>query len=196
MDRWRNRRRVEDEDYSDGETVTPPPSRGQATAGARVSGSMDGPYDAIPRRSQEAPTSPTGGAFNKGYKLSSPPMGGQQQMRSAPPNNYPYGQQPQYRRASAPVSQKHSQQVPGPYGRGQDEFSEGSLTPSDELEDGPMGRTPGVPPPRRLSKAQRFLGIGDEGGRRGSAGDYIGQDDGGYVDGRPEKTRPKWMIWK
>jgi hypothetical protein len=105
-------------------------------------------------------------------------------------NPYPQAGGGVYRRASAPVSQKHSEQVPGPYSRGQDEYSEGSLTPTDDMEDGPPGRTPGVQP-RRLSKAERFFGIGDEGPTRAST-----YENGGYLDVRPEKTKPRWMIWK
>jgi hypothetical protein len=198
MDRLRGRGRREDEEeyYSD-EEGTPPPSRRQQ------GGQFDGPQ----RRSLEGRE----GAYKQGHSLGSPPLGsGAAQQQQPPPpntgtNTYPYQsqQQPQYRRASAPVSQKHSQQqVPGPYGRGQDEFSEGSMmSGDDDYEDGPMGRTPGVQP-RRLSKAERFFGIGDE-GRNGNGNGKLrktqrfeGDEGTGYVDGRVESGKKKWMIWK
>jgi hypothetical protein len=202
MDRFRGKgkKNQEDEDYTDSEGENPPPSRGQtqpyaapmdpAVAGGspqKPSYANDGAYDVPPGRS----AGQTGTAYNKGYNLS-PPLASAQQpnSRAAPGNPYPQAGGGVYRRASAPVSQKHSEQVPGPYSRGQDEYSEGSLTPTDDMEDGPPGRTAGVQP-RRLSKAERFFGIGDEGPKRAST-----YDNGGYVDGKPEKTRPRWMIWK
>ena len=211
--RLRGKKDAEEDEYSDDETATPPPSRGQAhqsgtasnqpaVAGARGMPPQqppgygnDGPYETArngvpPRRAGEPPVD----TYGKGYNLTAPPMGAStQEPRSTNTANNPYPSQSgsNYRRASAPVSQKHSEQVPGPYGRAQDEYSEGSLTPSDDLEEGPPGRTPGVQP-RRLSKAERFFGIGDDGGRAGAPM----QDEGAYVDGRQEKTKPKWMIWK
>ncbi|KAK3720827.1 hypothetical protein LTR37_003490 [Vermiconidia calcicola] len=215
MDRFRKKpgqdaageERYDDEegDYSDDGTVTPPQSRGQpapqlwrpahegpASAGAErtqqvpsygYDGANEAPRNggAPPRQSVEQ----SGTAYSRGYNLSSPPLGSAQEPRATTANN-PYPSQSQ-RRASAPVSQKHSQQVPGPYGHAQDEYSEDSLTQSEEYDDRPPGRGPGMQP-RRLSKAERFFGIGDEGGpRRGSM-----QDDGGYM----EKEKPRWKIWK
>ena len=62
-------------------------------------------------------------------------------------------------------------------------------------DDGPPGRTPGVQP-RRLSKAERFFGIGDDSGRRPNA---PAQYDENYVDGgrsEKKKKKPNWMVWK
>ena len=204
MDRLRGRGKKqenEDDDYSSGsETPSRSQSRGQQYDGsndqAQVAraGTMphdrsygnDGAYDAVPCQSAEQPSN----SYNKGYNLT-PPLGSGQQARGASTsNNNPYPQSGNYRRGSAPVSQKHSQQVPGRYARNGDEYSEGSLTPSDEYDDGPQGRTPGVAP-RRFSKAERFFGIGDEGGKRPPP-----QDEGGYADGREEKSKPKWMVWR
>ena len=200
MDRFRgrNKKNQGDDDYTDSEGGTPPPSYGQPQQFAgptdlagrqpqKPGYANDGAYDAPPGRS----AGQSGTAYNQGYNLSPPLTSSQQpnsRMRSG--NPYPQAGGGVYRRASAPVSQKHSEQGPGPYSRGQDEYSEGSLTPTDDMEDGPPGRTPGVQP-RRLSKAERFFGIGDEGPKRAST-----YDNGAYVDGRPEKTKPRWMIWK
>ena len=200
--RGRDKKNNEDEDdFTDSDGETPPPSRGQpqqdapptqpAPAASRqpqqANYANDGGYDVAPRRSAEQ----TGTAYySKGYNLS-PPLSSSQQPRAAPTTNAnPYPPSEGYPRASAPTSQKHSEQAPGPYSRGQDEYSQDSLTPTDDMEDGPPGRTPGVQP-RRLSKAERFFGIGDEGPKRASA-----YDNGGYVDGRQEKAKPRWMIWK
>ena len=200
MDRLRGRGKQNNEDYTDSEGGTPPPSRGQRQQYAapmqsqppanrqpqQASYANDGGYDVAPRRSTEQ----TGTAYySKGYNLS-PPLSSSQQTRAPPTNNTTYPQSGAYRGVSAPTSQNHSEQVPGPYNRGQDEYSQDSLTPTDDMEDGPPGRTPGVQP-RRLSKAERFFGIGDEGPKRAST-----YDNGGYVDGRQEKAKPKWMIWK
>jgi hypothetical protein len=153
----------------------------------------DGAYDArngsAPQRSlDQAGTA----AYGKGYNLSSPPIGAsaQQSPPMQPVNNNPYPQSTARRDVRAPFSQKVTQQMPS-YGRSQDEFEEGSLTPSDEYDDGPPGSTPGVPS-RRFSKAERFFGIGDDGSRRQSTQ----QDNGGYVEGYPEKKKPGWKIWK
>lgn len=215
MDRLRGRGKKhedEEEDWSDGETATPPPSRGQNQqfGGVPVKGPTqqpgygnDGPYDAAgmpARQSLDAPPRTTAG-YKPGYDIPPAPRGSQEQQRAMDPRisaspNYPYPAQQQRQQAQAaqarsgggaPVSQKHTQQqVPGPYGRAQDEFSEGSLTPSDEFDDGPMGRTPGVQP-RRLSKAERFFGIGEGNGRPGES---IQEPP---VEG---KSKPKWMIWR
>lgn len=192
MDKFRakGRKGKEEDECTDSEGGTPPPSHGQErpyisapmqqdVAGRppqKQSYPPDGAYDVPSSRSADQT-----GAFNKGYNLS-PPLGSSQQPPAATTNPYPSAGGGVYRRASAPVSQKHSEQVPGPYSRGQDEYSEGSLTPTDDMEDGPPGRTPGVQP-RRLSKAERFFGIGDDGPKRASTYDS-------------EKTKPKWKIWK
>ncbi|KAK3054267.1 hypothetical protein LTR09_004535 [Extremus antarcticus] len=216
MDRFRGKSKKgpqhEDDDgeWSDGgDTVTPPPSRG-AIAGAAAQPptqsrgyGADGPYDAAPapRQSLDAPQR-TGGAYKQGYNLGSPPLGqstasgarGVSAQQQPPSNNYPhptqqpaqFSQQQQSRRASAPVSQKHSQQqVPGPYGRGQDELSEGSFTGSEgEFDDRPPQQR------RRMSKAERFFGIGDD-GANGNGG-YAEDGDGAGTG----KKKPKWMVWK
>ncbi|KAK5172105.1 uncharacterized protein LTR77_003743 [Saxophila tyrrhenica] len=241
----RDGRDEEEEDYSSEEgderdESTPPDSRGQGqqqqqqqfwgqqpagAVAARGTGRQphgtDGAYDA-PRGSVDNPPR-SGGAYQQGYDLASPPLGSSRPTQaSAGSNNnndpYPTQQQqpptsssgPWYRRVSAPFSQKHAQRVPSPslYNRGrgqdQDEYSdEGSFTPSDEYEDGddrgyeddegPQGRTPGQQP-RRLSKAERFFGMGEEGSGGSAAG-------GGYGNGNGEDRegggrRGKWKIWK
>ena len=100
------------------------------------------------------------------------------------------------------VSQKHTQFTSGRglfrRGDGQryaDDEDEGSLTPSEEEfydpAEEPQGRTPGLAP-RRMSKAERFFGIGEPGGRVGGGGGGTYEDAG--VEG--EGKRRKWQIWK
>lgn len=153
----------------------------------------DGAADAR-RHVSSPPTQDSTHAYNKGYNLSSPPIGSAQPERQLTNSNqYP---QPGNRRASAPTKAK--QQPANEPWRQQDERSEGSLTPSDEYDDRPPATRPGMQG-RRPSKAERFFGIGDDGGPWGGSGARKSsyQQDGGYEDEDAQpRQKPKWMIWK
>ncbi|KAF2161934.1 hypothetical protein M409DRAFT_69453 [Zasmidium cellare ATCC 36951] len=137
----------------------------------------------------------------------------QPQPRTAtqPPsaNNNPYPQSG-YRRVSAPAPSNTKAPPPARQGYdGADYDSEGSLTPSedftdyDEDEAEPRGNKPPAPV-RRGSKAERFFGIGDGGGRHSMDGGRRSMDQGRPVFGggllKRSNTaggeRSKWKIWK
>jgi len=193
-------------------------------------GDRDGTHD--PRRNFSGPPASSsantagprgpGGAYDKGYNLASPPVGasGQRQQEVREDHRYPQS----HRRSSAPTtdqrlpSQPPQQRANGPWrpwrrttqpGRQQEveEYSddgEGSLTPSDEYVDAPP--PPATTQARRPSKAERFFGIGDEGGPWGGGGggarrqslQQREEEDGGFEEQGQgnEKRKPGWRIWR
>ncbi|KAK3675736.1 hypothetical protein LTR78_004377 [Recurvomyces mirabilis] len=230
---------------------TPPPSRGgggmmggqgfQQQSNAMGHGMHSDGYETqpAPPRSREAD------AYQKGYTLSSPPIGSTQPQRfnAVSSNNNPYpqyaqgggntnpGTRPKYQ-GQLPHQQ---QQVRGgavprhaanePWRDGQqdyNEYSEGSLTPSDEYinPNEKFGAAGGRHGPamqgRRPSKAERFFGIGAESGPwgrgGGGGGGRVQKDEGGYGDhgefddgegyeddgfeGEPQKRKASWKIWQ
>ena len=79
------------------------------------------------------------------------------------------------------------------------DYSEGSLTPSDEYMEEPQRPQQ----TRRPSKAERFFGINDEGGLGGWGGRKMagggGGGEGGYEDEEGEegvRKRKGWKIWQ
>ncbi|KAK5116294.1 hypothetical protein LTR85_009266 [Meristemomyces frigidus] len=213
----RGKRQDEQDGYSRSPTPSPPPSRGQdlsqnarqydekpagvATGAAAKRGQRDqydGQDDVRDERRNVSEQQPAGhnstNAYNKGYNLSSPPIGSAPAARQAPANNNPYPQSG-YRRSSAPVESRSNQPAANERWRGDDEYSEGSLTPSDEYEEKqPAGPRPGVQA-RRPSKAERFFGIGQEGGPWGGDGGAgrrpsVQQDDSGFEEGGAGKKKP------
>jgi hypothetical protein len=226
MERLRGRKRigreVGEDGYSRSPTPSPPPSRGQQMSGAAQQyAAVDAAAPGQPGRRvsadqpRAAPAGPPSGAFNKGYNLASPPIG---PTRPAPPtvpggaNNNPYPQSG-IRHASAPVSNsrggapRQAHNEPWRHDDDMEYDSQGSLTPSDELDDGKyMGRS-SMQQGRRPSKAERFFGIGDEGGVWGRGGarrpsmqqDARGAADGEYLDDGEipaEGKKRGWKIWR
>ena len=204
---------------SDGSrTPSPPPGRGMAMAQpqrARDKGELtdlqataagagrrpqkpnaqgyDGAYDDHnTSNGVSRPNQPLSDPYNKGYNLNSPPIGSTQQTSA---NNNPYPQSG-YRRTSAPVSNKHSQNTG--YGAGGSYTeSDGSLTPSEQYDEpGANGNGPRYRE-RRPSKAERFFGIGDEDGTVGQGGRRASMDQYGDEGGMEGvKKKPNWKIWK
>ncbi|TKA82247.1 hypothetical protein B0A55_01713 [Friedmanniomyces simplex] len=165
---------------------------------------------------------PTQAARNKGYNLASPPVGSAPQpvARAGPGaaaaggNNNPYPQSG-IRHSSAPLS-KPLQMQPGrqqplanePW-RHDEQMSEGSFTGSDEYVDEKEveGRRRQSTQVRRASKAERFFGIGDEGGSWGGNGNGGGRagkvrdereefEDGDEAGAGMGKKKAGWKVWK
>merc|ERR1719282_2009154 len=119
----------------------------------------------VQRNDYEQPQRPSGGrsAYEKGYEMSSPPVGA--------------GQLAHVGGAKSPYPGARHSSAPAPSGPGagerfaaRDDYSEGSLTLSEEYSDSPAAQRPG-PSARRPSKAERFFGIGEEKDGGGGAGD-------------------------
>ncbi|KAK4550007.1 hypothetical protein LTR36_002974 [Oleoguttula mirabilis] len=234
LERFKGRSKQQDErdGYSRSPTPSPPPSRGQdqlrhtggydekpagvgmgAAAKRGQRDPYDGQDDGRDERRNISEQQPAGqrtstNAYNKGYNLSSPPLGSAPSARHAAKtnnsnnnnnNNNPYPQSG-YRRSSAPAESRN-QPANEPWRDGGAEYSEGSLTPSDEyVEKPPVTQRPAGVQARRPSKAERFFGIGEEGGPWGFDGGGGGggrrpsmQQDEGFGEA---KKKPNWMIWK
>ncbi|KAK5135414.1 hypothetical protein LTR08_005356 [Meristemomyces frigidus] len=168
-----------------------------------------------PQQQQPASRQPSANAYKKGYRSSSPPGGltppQQQQQQPQPSRNAPASrntafftqQTAAYRHSSAPARDTHHA-ANEPWRGGQAEegsSSEGSVTTSPEEGVNGYGQRPAVQP-RRLSKAERFFGIGDEGGVWGGDGGGGGrrpsvvQRDGSYEGAGEGKRKGGWRIWK
>ncbi|KAI7548109.1 hypothetical protein KC331_g4611 [Hortaea werneckii] len=147
----------------------------------------------VQRNDYEQPQRPSGGrsAYEKGYEMSSPPVGAGQLAHVGGAKS-PY---PGARHSSAPTP---SGPGAGERFAARDDYSEGSLTPSEEYGDAPAVQRPG-PPARRPSKAERFFGIGEEKDGGGGVGDgrrpSMQQQQRGDV-AFEEKRKPSWKIWK
>ncbi|OTA33362.1 hypothetical protein BTJ68_07414 [Hortaea werneckii EXF-2000] len=148
----------------------------------------------VQRNDYEQPQRRSGGrsAYEKGYEMASPPVGA--------------GQLAHVGGAKSPYPGARHSSAPAPSGPGagerfaaRDDYSEGSLTPSEEYSDSPAAQRPG-PSARRPSKAERFFGIGEEkeGGGGGGGDDRRAsmqqQQQGGVAF--EEKRKPSWKIWK
>ncbi|KAK0842513.1 hypothetical protein LTR03_009262 [Friedmanniomyces endolithicus] len=154
---------------------------------------------------------------NKGFNLASPPIGSAPQPSAlAGPGmaggNNPYPQSGT-RRSSAPAQRAMPLQMQQP-GRQQPlanepwrydkQMSEARLTDSEEYMDAreeEARRRPSTQV-RRASKAERFFGIGDEGGSwGGNGGPRVGKvrdaEEGGFEDeDGVGKKKGGWKVWK
>lgn len=122
-------------------------------------------------------------AYSKGYNLSSPPIGsGGWGMQRANNYNHPY---PSHRLAQQNHHHRGTTTSAG-HDEEDGELSNGSLTPEEESDEEARLRTGALQ--RTGSKAERFFGIGEEGG----AGSWSG---GGVAGGR-KRGGVGWRIWR